>query len=75
MKRKPNIKQKLPSGNQVEIYFPSSIQTGELSEIAIEWETFPPSNKDIQDYQRVVQTRIVEEANRRFNLEQSCSKN
>ncbi len=75
MQQKPNIKQKLPSGNHVEIYFPPSIQTGELSEITIEWETFPPSNKDIQDYQRVVQPRIVEEANRRFNLEQHCSRN
>jgi hypothetical protein len=56
-KKKPDIKQRFTSGNQIEVFI-REVEP-KMFDAACEWDIFPPSDKDIAEYQKSVVPRLA----------------
>lgn len=55
-RKKPDIKQKFSSGNCVEVYIVEVAP--KVFDAACEWDNFPPTPRDVAEYQKLVQPRF-----------------
>ena len=48
------IKHNFRSGNSCEIYIPNPFRLGAYNRVRVEWENYPPSDADLQEYEQEV---------------------